>query len=330
MRPLVFSFFQGVAVEQGDSITVAATDLDDLVYVAGPVVNVESISVRVSDGTLASSALVRVYTVRPESVRRPVVQVDNTTILGNESILASEFIRAFDPDGFPITSYTIRDRIDDRSFFSLDGEELTQGVFHRISANEFDRLVYNAVGRRSENIDVFAFDGTINSEFTTGVASVRANLNRPVIQFAGIESAQGEIYALSDLVSAFDSDGNTIKFYEFKDRNSRSFSGSLIFNGQELAAGEFHRFTAEQLDDVFYAPGSRNITEQVRYRVGDGRFRSGFNTIEFDNSSIEQGGVLEVEADNIENSVVSHLQTLPVSDLFEIVDSLALESIEYH
>ena len=323
-----FFLLNGVAIENGSTFTIDADELGGLFYVGAPVISNETISVRASDGTqLSVEEALKIYSVRTESVR-PFVQIESISVLANETILANEFISAFDPDGFPILGYTIRDRNVDRSFFTLDGEELAQGVFHNLSANEFDRLTYNAVGRRVENIDVFAFDGTVNSLFTSESIQTEANLNRPVVEFERIDSVQGEVYALKDLVSSFDADGNSIKYYEFKDRNRRSFSGNLFFNGAPLDPGQFHRFTPEQLEDVYYSPGSRNIVEEVRYRVADGRFRSAINSVEFNNSSIEQNGVLNVVANNSEDSVQSHLQTLPITEFFEVADTLALSSID--
>lgn len=318
-----FFIFQGSAVGQGGTITVSADDLDDLIYVAGPVVNDETISIQVSDGTLLSEeATVRIYSARPESVR-PIAVVDEVTILSNESVLASSFISSFDPDGFPIIAYTIRDREIDRSFFSLDGEELQQGIFHTVTADEFERLVYNAEGRRSENIDVFAFDGTINSVFTTGVTSVQANLNRPVVQFAAAMTVQDELLPIAPLLSFFDADGNTVEYWEIRDRNERSFSGSLVFRGEDLAPSEFHRFSPDEIDEVFFRGGERNIEEQLRYRASDGRFRSGIRTIALTNVAGGGGGDAGfpvLEADNLDLNVQEQLFFQNVSDLVTQTD----------
>lgn len=310
--------FQGVVQANGITLTIAASDLDDLDYLGGPVVNNENIRIEASDGTLTSDPVfATVYTARSESVR-PLVQIDAISVLGNESVAASSFISAFDPDGFPILSYNIRDRVVDRSFFSLDGEAVPQGEFNIFSAAEFSRLQYNAVGRRSENIDVFAFDGTINSLFTTEVIQVDANLNRPVVSFASGVSVQDELLPLADFVSFFDADGNTLEYIEFRDRNARSFSGSIVFQGQELAPLEFHRFTPDQVDQVFFQGGERNITEQLRYRVSDGRFRSATETISLTNVAGGGGGEAgapELVADNLLNNALEQLENVSINSL---------------
>ena len=317
-----FLVFQGVVQANGAELTISADDLDELFYVGSPTVANELVQIQASDGTLLSSpSLVRVYTARQESVR-PIAQVDNVSVLGNESILASSFISAADPDGFPILSYNIRDREDDRSFFSLDGDAIPQGEFRIYSAAEFARLRYNGVGRRSENIDVFAFDGTINSVFATGIVEVQANLNRPVVNFASEITVQDELIPVAPLVDYFDADGNTIKFIDIRDRNSRSFSGSLVFRGEDLAPGEFHQFTPDELDEVFFRGGERNITEQLRYRVGDGRFRSGIATIALENVAGGGGngdgpnvGAPELTATNSGINVQEQLFFVPINDL---------------
>ncbi|MEM9410808.1 MAG: M10 family metallopeptidase C-terminal domain-containing protein, partial [Planctomycetota bacterium] len=322
-----FFIFRGVAQGNGIQLTIDADDLDELFYVASSSVTNEEIRIQASDGTLLSApALVRVYSARAEATR-PTVQIDSASVLGNESILASSFINAFDPDGFPILSYTIRDRAIDQSFFSLDGQTVPQGVFRLYTAEEFERLQYNGVGRRSENIDVFAFDGTVNSNFTTNTISVDANINRPNVQFGSGVSVQDELLPLAEFIQFFDSDGNTLKSFDLKDRNTRSFSGSIVFRGQELAAGEFHTFTADQLDEVFFVGGERSIDEQLRYRVSDGRFRSSFSTILLSNVAAGGGdgdGSVSrpmLEAENFGNNVVEQLFIQSVTDLVTQVDS---------
>jgi len=236
--------------------------------------------------------------------------------LGNESIAASSFISAFDPDGFPILSYSIRDRLADRSFFSLDGVTIQQGEFRIYSADEFSRLQYNAVGRRSENIDVFAFDGTINSEFATQVIQVQANLNRPTVNFASGVSVRDELLPLADFITFFDADGNDLEYVEIRDRNSRSFSGSIVFQGQDLAPLEFHQFTPDQLDQVFFRGGERSITEQLRYRVSDGRFRSATATISLENvAGGGQSGAPELVASNVSGNAFEQLDFVAIDSL---------------
>ena len=314
--------FQGVVQANGATLTIAASDLDELEYLGGPVVNNENIRIEASDGTLTSNPVfATVFTAREESVR-PIAQIDAVTVLGNESIAASSFISAFDPDGFPILSYSIRDRLVDRSFFSLDGEAIQQGEFRIYNQAEFSRLQYNAVGRRFENIDVFAFDGTINSNFTTEVIQVQANLNRPVVSFASGVSVQDELLPLADFVSFFDTDGNTLEYIEIRDRNARSFSGSIVFQGQDLAPLEFHRFNPDEIDQVFFRGGERSITEQLRYRVSDGRFRSATATISLENvAGSGQSGAPELVASNESGNAFEQLD-------FVAIDSLITQSAD--
>lgn len=317
-----FFLFKGIIQANGASLLINAEDLDELFYVAGPVVNNETVTILAFDGELFSDpGLLRIYTARMESVR-PIAQVTSVNVLGNESIFASSFISAFDPDGFPIQSFTIRDRSIDQSFFSLDGVAVAQGVFRTYTKDEFLRLTYNAVGRDQENIDVFAFDGTVNSLLATNVVNVLANVNKPVVDFAAATSIQDELFPIADLVSFSDADGNTIKTVELRDRNDKSFSGSLVFQGQALAPKQFHSFTLEELEGVFFRGGSRNITESVRYFVTDGRFRSDRNTIQFNNVATGgndggQAGVPILQADNLNLSVAEQLEFIPMNSLVQ-------------
>ena len=324
-----FFVFQGIVQANGITLTIDAEDLDELSYVGGPVVGSEEISIQASDGTLLSNAAVAtLFTARPESVQ-PITSVSNFTVLGNETVLASSFISAFDPDGFPITGYTIRDVNDDRSFFSLDGEAIAQGDFRSYTVDEFERLVYNGIGRRTEEIEAFAFDGSVSSDRASGVATVRANLNRPVVDFASGLTQQDMLTPISDFISFSDSDGNTIKTVDIRDRNSRFFSGSLVFQGEDLAPRQFHTFTLDELEGVFFRGGERSITEQLRYRVTDGRFRSSITTIELENVAFSGGGsggegsagVPVLEADNLDNNVQEQLFFQNVNDLVTQVDN---------
>ena len=320
-----FFIFQGQVQQNGAQLLIDADDLDELFYVGGPVVGNQFIRIQASDGNLFSDPVVaKAYTARPEQVN-PIAVVNDTSVLGNESVLASSFISAFDPDGFPIVGYSIRDVDDDRSFFSLDGAALEQGVFHNLSAAEFDRLVYNAVGRRDEDIEVRSFDGTNSSAIARGNVNTRANLNRPVVNFASANTIQDELLPLAPLIVASDADGSTIKTFELRDRNNKDFSGSLFFQGERLEPRVFHSFTPDQLDQVFFVGGTRNIDEQVRVFATDGRFRSQRETILLTNvatgtSGGSEAGIPVVRGDNLNENIREQLDIVNFSTLFEQVD----------
>ena len=326
--------FQGQIQQNGAQLLIDADDLDQLFYVGGPSVGNEFIRIQAFDGELFSDPVVaRAYTARPESTQ-PVAVVNDISVLGNESVLASSFISGFDPDGFPILSYTVRDTEEDRSFFSLDGVALEQNVFHNFSVADFQRLRYNAVGRRDEDILVRVFDGTVSSSLGRGNVNTRANLNRPVVNFAEETTVQDELLPLAPLINFSDADGSTIKTIELRDRNSKSFSGGIFFQGQELDAKVWHSFTPDQLDQVFFVGGERNINEQVRIFVTDGRFRSARNTILLTNVSTGSGGGSEagipvLEADNLNENIREQLDIVNFSTLFQQVDGgLAAESFD--
>ena len=321
-----FFVFQGQVQQNGAELLIDADELDELFFVGGPVVGNQLIRIQASDGTLFSDAVVATaYTARPESVI-PVAIVNDTEVLGNETILASSFISAFDPDGFPILGYSIRDVNEDRSFFSLDGQALEQGVFHNFSAAEFERLVYNGVGRRDEDIEVRSFDGTSSSTIGRGNVNTRANLNRPVVNFNSDTTIQDELLPIAPLIVTSDADGNTIQTINLRDRNIRDFSGSLFFQGERLEPRVFHSFTPEQLDQVFFVGGSRNIDEQIRVFVTDGRFRSARSTILLTNVATGTGGGAEAGIPQLESNttnsmnVAEQLDNLSASNLITQVD----------
>ena len=135
------------------------------------------------------------------------------------------------------------------------------------------------VGRQDEDIEARVFDGTSVSSNGVGNVNTRANLNRPVVNFASETTVQDELLPLASLIVTSDADQSTIKTINLRDRNNKDFSGNLFFQGQELEAKVWHSFTPDQIDQVFFRGGERNIDEQVRVFVTDGRFRSARNTI---------------------------------------------------
>ena len=314
-------------------LVIDADELDELVYRGGPVVGNEFIRIQAFDGELYSDPVVaKAYTARPEQTK-PIALVSDTEVLGNEMILASSFISGFDPDGFPIVGYSIRDKDIDKSFFSLDGVALEQGVFHNLSVDEFERLYYNGVGRQDEDVQVRVFDGTVSSTLGVGNVNTTANLNRPVVQFAMDTTVQDELLPLAPLIVTSDADGNTIKTVELRDRNNKEFSGNLFFQGQELEAKVWHSFTPDQLDQVFFRGGERNIDEQVRIFATDGRFRSLKETIILTNVATGNGGGSEagipvLEVDNMDENVQEQLAFVNFTTLVEQVDG-GLPAVSY-
>ena len=90
--------FQG----NGSTFEINASQLGALQYVGGSDISNEQIQIRAFDGELWSAArTLGLYTTR-QNTTRPVIESGPSFALANEVRVASAFLSASDPDGFPI------------------------------------------------------------------------------------------------------------------------------------------------------------------------------------------------------------------------------------
>ena len=302
--------FQG----NGSTFEINASQLGALQYVGGSDISNEQIQIRAFDGELWSAArTLGLYTTR-QNTTRPVIESGPSFALANEVRVASAFLSASDPDGFPILRYFLRDRRVDGSFFTLNGERLEEGVYHNVQAEDLPNLRYNGFGSGVDIIDAFAWDGAQWSVASSERITTIGNFNRPSVQFNRREIGVNTNTTVADAIIFSDADGNTPKFVELFDTGPHSFTGALVFNGQELASKEWHRFAYSDLENITYNAGERTHSEQIRVRVSDGRFLSTNSTIVFDS--------VEVPVVGHDPLIVSqHITFTPLQDIFAQADS---------
>ncbi len=282
-----FFRLRGSAFANGQQFTIDAADLADLEYVAGSRVAWEGyrfIAIDSAGEISTENVSGRLYSVRP-NVTRPTVLTTPITALANEATVLASEIRAFDPDGFPITQFFIRDSEIDNGFLEFNGEAIPQGEYRQFSAQEFGGVTYNTSGEASlEEIQVFAFDGQLWSEWTRINITTIPNVNVPVAQFssASVSSTQLEVelLPLADLAVVTDDDGNSIKSYQFLNTSPHANHGELVFRGVVQPRQTFFTVQADELDQVFYQAPDRNLpNQQIRFRAFDGEFFSAPGTI---------------------------------------------------
>ena len=323
----------GINQINGNVVTINANQLVDLNYLAGSVIGNEGIRIQAYDGEDWSPAtsIAQAYTVR-QQITRPVASIQTSSVLGNEYIQVDAIINAFDPDGYPIKRFAIRDRNVDRSFLRLGGQKLQQGVFHSIRAEEMSELRYFGFGNGREKLDVFAYDGTMQSNFATAFVTTRLNENRPVVQFNRFVAPVGQNVSISDKIVVSDADGSSIKRYRLIDTSPHAYTGFLTRDGVPLASKTWHTVNANDLDRIRYISADRTFSEQIRVQAWDGRLWSAVQSIVMDtvprptiggpnnvvNSQLQDTLLV---TDDRETSVLFQQDDGPAFRFYELVDT---------
>ncbi len=266
--------FDGVAVADGTFFEVAVEDLDKLRYVGGSQVGREKFRVmaRNSSGTYSDpKAIGLLYSVTP-NVRAPIATAKTFTLLADESIAATEIIEAFDPDGYPIESYRIRDRNVDQGYFVMDGVAKTQGIYFTIAGEDLSKLSYVSTGpTSSEQFDVIAFDGVDSSPNSVGVANTIANANRPVVVYSRATISGLDDLPLQGAVEITDADGSTMKRYRYLNTSSDPSDGNLVYKGVVQPRLTWIEVPASEIDQIFFDAANKDSTQDIRVLVYDGR-----------------------------------------------------------
>ena len=312
----------GTPQGNGTRFTIDAADLANLIYVAGSNISNEEITIEAYDGFHWSAPVtLRAYSA-VENVTRPIASTSDTSVLGNESIAATSFISAFDPDGHPIEKFYLRDRRVDNAYFSFDGQMVPQTEYITVQAEDMDKLRFHGNFRGTDLVDVFAWDGVSWSVRSTSAVETVFNANRPVAQFkrtlvpserptavATIDQFCGCGRQHGQRLTAF-----TIRIHTL----TREPSVSEVLNNR-IASG-FGSMPIN-LETLSILVPSDHTSRRVRYQVYDGRYWSPIETLEFQNSSVPVLG-------GPDNALDSHLKAFNISPLFEQIDD-GLDAITY-
>jgi serralysin len=270
-----FFRYNGVPRPQGSTTTVASADLSKLSFVSGSLIGNENIRVEVfANGEWSAAVLSQVFFVR-DNITPPIVTTSNPTVLQDEVALASTFISAADPDGWPIQKFFIRDTKTGAASgtLRLNGVELAQGTYHTVTAASFAGLDYLARNyTENEKIEVFAWDGTMWSAYKFAAPNVLRNANVPTAFFGDVAVASNISSPIVHATGWNDPDGNTVKLYQFMDTTVGG--GNLELFGSALAPNVWHSVTTANLGSMRFLGAGTNTQDDVKYRVWDGRFWS--------------------------------------------------------
>lgn len=313
----------GVDQVNGSVTEIDFSDRSNLFYVGGAAISNELVQIEAFDGTDWSQAVTtRVFTASTNQTR-PNVTVAAITVLANESRVASTFIGGSDPDGWPIQKFFLRDRLNNLTYFTLNGVDKAQGEYFTVNAEDMDNLVLNVRGGGREIVDAFAWDGARWSLVDTAAIQITINASRPTLVSTTTQVSERQSIALADVVQASDADGNTLKYIEFFDTSPHGFSGYLVQDGVgPLVSKKWHRFKYDELDQISYVGAGRGFTEAIRARVGDGGRWSPNTTLFFET-------VAETQLAPDKHIHRSQLVDVDVSDVFTQFSNLNRPMVSY-
>ncbi len=279
-RTLTSGYFRlnGVAIPQGQQFSISTAELDNLVYVGGNEIKNERIRVFVRDlnGLYSDWELLsQVFTARPNNNNAPVARAHNFTVLANEFVLGTELASGFDPDGYHIQKYRIRDLRVDNGRFEVDGVAQAQGQFFEIDATDLGRLRYTAIGARtSELFEVSVYDGVQWSPVATAQASVIPNASAPVVRFVSTSILGTATINLVATANVIDADQNTIKKFIFVNTSTNPAHGEIVFKGVVQPRQTQIEVSPEDFGDIMFVAKNANQTQTINYAAYDGRYWS--------------------------------------------------------
>ena len=143
----------------------------------------DAFSIRVFAGTEWSTiSSATIFSVRANT-NLPVGTISDFTVVAYEKVKVSNFVNAFDSDGYPITQYQFRDETvgANSGFFQVNGVAQAQGTWFTISASQFNNLYFvGALGLENSILNIRVFDGGLWSIIDSALAHTEANANRRV------------------------------------------------------------------------------------------------------------------------------------------------------
>lgn len=303
-----FFTLDGVNQSSGAYFDVAAGDIGNLRYHASASVESEEIRGMVYDGGRWSAlAMAEMYSVSAPT-SKPVVSVQDLTVVANEKVPLSEFLTAVDPDGYPIIRYKFKDVnvAANGGYIEGRGKKSAPGTWTYVPASRLDTAFY--VGGKNlatETILVRAFDGTKWSKVERISAGTSRNANRPIVTpFTSTIRAETSV-PLLDTFEVRDADGSSMKSYRFL--NTKRNGGYVEINGVRQDSNKWVTISAEQMANARFVAADSFVEQDVRIRAYDGKFWSKINSVEFESLP---DPTLEVK----DEFILDEFESVPVSD----------------
>ena len=262
----------GVTQATASILTYSASQLSQLGYIPGSAV--DTLYVRASDGS-ALGAFTS-FTVTPGPNNAPVVTAPNKVLTHAQTVggvAASSLVNATDSDSDPILSYDFYDVGNGGGHLALNGVTQVNGAILTYTTSQLSQLTYQP-GAATDTLYVRASDGAASGAFTSFTVTPGPD-QAPTVSVSNrtLNHAQtvGGI-AASSLVTASDADGDPIKSYDFYDVGAGG--GHLALNGVTQASGAILTYTAAQLSQLTYQPGS--AADMLYVRASDGSASGAF------------------------------------------------------
>jgi Ca2+-binding RTX toxin-like protein len=204
----------------------------------------------------------------------PVLVTSDRTAAAGQTLALSSLFTVSDHEGDPIVKYQIWDSIDDPNsgYFTINGAPVAAKTVVEITAAQLSQTNFVA-GQVADNLQIRAFDGhgwsSLSNESWSPFTVAPAFNHAPAVFGYDFQRAQRQTIAITDLLTTFDSDGDTITRYQFWDSTRDAKSGHFVFNGAIQAAGTVIDVTAAQLAQISFVTGT--INDDLQVRVFDGK-----------------------------------------------------------
>lgn len=216
----------------------------------------------------------------PINNNAPSVTANNLTLGKDESVLASDYITATDPDG-SVLSYEIWDSGNPitTGYFDLNGTRLEARTSYTLTQAEFDAL--RIVGGDSPNTEALwirVHDADYNTGWQRFTLTTEANevINTaPTATVADLSLNIGASVLASSTITPDDPDGDTLT-YSVWDSGRAENSGYFELAGTRLEDSVAHDLTQAQFDALNIVGGSTDQEETLWVRAMDATTSTGW------------------------------------------------------
>lgn len=217
----------GVAYENGATFTIPASELANISYRGGSLIFYEGFRVIARDqsGNFSNPfERGRIYSVR-SNTSTPHVKAPFITALANEFVPGSEFVRGFDPDGYPLTHFRISE---------------ANKVLKLVAANNF--LTVTAFDHRFRTGDIVTITGSDQAAYNRTAPIVVLNSHTFRIATAGVPNGTG-----TGAIEAYSKDGG---YFEV-DGVAKPQGQTFTITADQVATLKYYTFGASNDENIY-------------------------------------------------------------------------------
>lgn len=259
----------GVTLNANEDHELSQYEVNRLRIVGGTGSATDEITVQISDGSLSSSEETITFTTNAANMT-PTISAPSSSVVIDESILASEVITANDSDGDELTYYIIDKSADANSaYFELSSIELAAQTVHELTAAEFATLeIIGGSAEFSEIFSVYVSDGNNTSPWR----SFRFNTTddeAPTLTADDFSIQANENLYIADNITVGDAD-TKFELLTFTVSDNTGGSGYFELRGVALAEEQDHVLSAADFGRLRFISGSDPDTDSITIAVSDG------------------------------------------------------------